>query len=374
MDIEKLTELIDLVYAAALDVQIWPHVLESMAAFFDCSSSAMRIIDTGDFHIICEISSGSKSTHATAYTEHFAVMAPHLDKLKMGGAATERIFVVDGHEVTHLSLPDDHIEQQEGDCLSGFVFRVADRIVHIALESEGVGRNPDFSESLSLLVPHLHRAFLVSKETSELKFRMNSMEQALNHFSSGVIFVNGEGEAVFLNRRAREIVATMYGLHMVAGQIVCATSQSTQQLRQIIAEAIEQGEKGGNVIGAMRVSGFNDAKIDMSIVAVPLHPNIRSLAANGSEIRAALLVGSPSFASGVNPETLQLLYNLTGAEARLSIGLAMGKSLANYCEESGISVGTARGYLKQVFQKTVTNRQTELISLLRSIPFYLEEA
>jgi len=370
MEVAKLIELIDLIYAAALDMDIWPYVLEALAGYFGCTSSAMRITDTEDFHVVCDLSSGSNDTHAAAFAEHFATTAPYLEVMKVNGADAERVFVVDGDRVTHLALPDEYIERQNDDCISGFVFQVTDRIVHIALRFDNGQERPGFSEPLSLLVPHLHRAFLVLKETTELKFRMNSLEQAMDHFSSGVIFIGRDGRAVFLNRRARHVVATMRGLHMVAAELKCSTAQCTQQLRQMIATAIEQGQNGGNRIGAMTMPGFNDEDIEMSIVAVPLHPSIRSMAANGSEIYASLLIGSPSFASGLNPETLQLLYNLTGAEARLAIGLAAGQNLARYCEENGIAIGTARGYLKQVFQKTGTNRQAQLTGLLHSIPFY----
>lgn len=65
---------------------------------------------------------------------------------------------------------------------------------------------------------------------------------------------------------------------------------------------------------------------------------------------------------------LQLLYGLTNAEARLAACIADGYSLEQCRENIGVTLATARSYLKQVFQKTETRRQAELVGLIKGIP------
>ncbi|KAB1070514.1 helix-turn-helix transcriptional regulator [Methylobacterium planeticum] len=55
------------------------------------------------------------------------------------------------------------------------------------------------------------------------------------------------------------------------------------------------------------------------------------------------------------------VFGLTGAEARLLIGLVEGRSLAAFAAGSGISVQTARFPLKRVFDKTGARRRSDLI-------------
>ena len=57
-------------------------------------------------------------------------------------------------------------------------------------------------------------------------------------------------------------------------------------------------------------------------------------------------------------------FRLTPAEARLCRALADGLSLADYCEKYRVSAHTARDALKDVFDKTSTRRQVDLLRLI----------
>jgi DNA-binding CsgD family transcriptional regulator len=58
---------------------------------------------------------------------------------------------------------------------------------------------------------------------------------------------------------------------------------------------------------------------------------------------------------------LQSCFALTPAQARLATLLFNGKTVKEAARDLGITEGTARQYLKTVFQKTGTNRQIDLI-------------
>lgn len=57
-------------------------------------------------------------------------------------------------------------------------------------------------------------------------------------------------------------------------------------------------------------------------------------------------------------------YGLTRAEARLAAALADTLDLARAAETIGISIHTARTYVKRIFQKTETTGQPDLVRLL----------
>lgn len=67
------------------------------------------------------------------------------------------------------------------------------------------------------------------------------------------------------------------------------------------------------------------------------------------------------------PEILQSLYALTPAEARLSVALATRGTLARAAEANGITLGTARQYLKRVFGKVAVETQAALIARVTSL-------
>ena len=63
-------------------------------------------------------------------------------------------------------------------------------------------------------------------------------------------------------------------------------------------------------------------------------------------------------------ERLKQRYNLTPAEARLTHSLLTDGSLEKAAENNGVTISSARTYLKRVFAKTGTNKQAELIRKL----------
>lgn len=77
-----------------------------------------------------------------------------------------------------------------------------------------------------------------------------------------------------------------------------------------------------------------------------------------TKLGTSLMVPSPSILTG--------LFDLSPAEARLASALASGGVLKEISAEHGITVRTARSYLEQVFRKTGTRQQSELVALLKS--------
>jgi DNA-binding CsgD family transcriptional regulator len=79
---------------------------------------------------------------------------------------------------------------------------------------------------------------------------------------------------------------------------------------------------------------------------------------------AVLFIGDPEGGQVDATDVLEALYQLTSAEADLLRRLAEGRSLDQVAEERGVTISTVRSQLKQVFAKTDTNRQSELVHLV----------
>jgi len=83
---------------------------------------------------------------------------------------------------------------------------------------------------------------------------------------------------------------------------------------------------------------------------------------------AAIFISDPEDSVEISPEILSRLYDLTNAEARILNGLCQGKRLETLAEDLTVTVNTIRHHLKQVFRKTGTKRQSELIKLVLTGP------
>ena len=66
----------------------------------------------------------------------------------------------------------------------------------------------------------------------------------------------------------------------------------------------------------------------------------------------------------LNPVILQDLFGFTPAESRLATLLVNGKSVLECAEALGVRISTVREQLSNLFAKTQTSRQPELVSML----------
>jgi DNA-binding CsgD family transcriptional regulator len=69
---------------------------------------------------------------------------------------------------------------------------------------------------------------------------------------------------------------------------------------------------------------------------------------------------------------LRAEFGLTKAEARLALYLAAGVSLPSMAKAFDVKLTTIRSQLQQIFGKTGTTRQAELVALLLSHGYVIE--
>ena len=83
---------------------------------------------------------------------------------------------------------------------------------------------------------------------------------------------------------------------------------------------------------------------------------------------AIVFVGDPDRTTEMDPAQICQLYGLSRAEARVVALLASGYRLDLVAETLGVTYDTVRKHLKQVFSKTGTDRQAELVRLMVTGP------
>jgi len=186
---------------------------------------------------------------------------------------------------------------------------------------------------------------------------------ALNKLPMGVVIVTASARVVFVNRNATDIIAQKDGITVDAQTVLrLDRADETRDLH---------GFEGG-VLSVSRPSCLRS----FSALVVPLNPDQQIREEGG----AAVFLTDPEHHNEPPTAILTRLYGLTEAEARLLQALLIGKKLETVAEDNSVSLNTVRTHLKQVFRKTGTNRQPELISLvlnssayMASIPVKVEE-
>ena len=212
-------------------------------------------------------------------------------------------------------------------------------------------------------------AIKARKETGEDHLAGNMI---LDHISTAIIVVSGKGRVVFLNQAAAEFIGD--GLSIGHDNVLRAgNSNDTNQLLyfcDILSKLNgndEVDDPGVFAISLKRPEGNSELNLVFSIV--PSDPEGDHGKTGGGDGQNVVIFVSDTALQTVAPQAvIARLLDLSRTESELAQRLSAGQRLQDIAESMGVTVSTARTYLKRVLQKTGTNRQVDLVRLILSIP------
>jgi DNA-binding CsgD family transcriptional regulator len=213
----------------------------------------------------------------------------------------------------------------------------------------------------NLLVPHLARAYRLHRRLGGAQHERLAMAEVMNRLALGVVLVDSDRHPIVSNRTADRLIALNDGLLRSTDRLRTKSPRDHAVLQRLLGEAIagaREGHRGNHVMAISRPSG----KRAFPVVIAPLLEGEPGDAAEDAVV--SVIIGDPEAMQTINPEVLRTFYDLTPAEAELVSLLAGGASLEGAAKRRGVTINTVRSQLKNVFAKTETNRQGELIRLV----------
>lgn len=177
---------------------------------------------------------------------------------------------------------------------------------------------------------------------------------ALDSLAYGVIVLDPAGRVEFMNATAAGMLSKKDGL-WIAPDGTCRgiNANDTHRFKEAVRGALENDEA--------------------TLVAIERKHSVRPLSVtlgrmdNGRDGMAGnvlVIITDPELSVEPDIDSLCHLFGFTRSEARLVRALVSGISLEDAADESGITVSTARSYLKLIFSKAGVNRQAELVQLV----------
>jgi CheY-like chemotaxis protein/DNA-binding CsgD family transcriptional regulator len=181
---------------------------------------------------------------------------------------------------------------------------------------------------------------------------------AFDSFLVGVVVVDESGNVRLMNKEAERILGEQDGISVVGGILKGAAPKQNALLHEGLRKAFVE-EFLDEIVSFPRQSGGRPYLV--------LIPGQRFSPDEKPEAVVLLLIDTEQ-RTKVSGDTLVRLYNLTPAETRVALMLIDGKRLDQIAEECEIAQTTAVFHLKNLFRKTDTNRQADLIRVLLSVP------
>jgi DNA-binding CsgD family transcriptional regulator len=229
-------------------------------------------------------------------------------------------------------------------------------------------RAPGFGASsirrFRMLAPHVVRASQIQKRVIAIEGRIDAASHALAHVPYGLFALAADGHVLTMNPEAERILNARDGLTTRCG--VLAATAAPDRLRAAMSRAgslaASATTEHGEIVRIPRPSARRPYQVLMA--PVPAAPSERLLGFTGRPTVAIAIVCDPEASPLPTAAALCQLFSLTPALSRLAATLAAGKTLAEHAEEARITVGTARVQLKELFARTNTSRQAELVRVL----------
>ena len=366
VDDRRILDLIDEIYDAALDSRRWPKFIESLSEIFHCVGGALLQRDRHSAEMGFIEFGGLDAATRSAYQRYYSARSVWMPAAfaRSGELAIGHELAPDKRSFERSEFYNDWLRPQGVyDAIGGVIERSADSLTVVTvLRAERAGLVTEAEQQVfARLMPHVRRAIEIHRRLYGAQLQRDGALQALDALRIGMVLTDRAGRALFANRMAEKILSHGDGLALVRGQLRAARSQDSQRLAALIQGAAKTGcglgQEPGGILSLPTSTG-----VALSVLVSPC-PCLGLL-----DPAALVFLGMPARSLPLEERFVARRYGLTRAEAKLLQALVDGKRLTDYAEGAGITLNTAKTHLKQIFAKTGSRRQSDLIRLILADP------
>jgi len=376
MRLDDLSETIDLAYAVAEGGADWDQLLRRVAEATHSRGSAYLHVDVASGALLDHREYGIPSEGWGDYSAHFVYIDPrvaHALERPRQALLTDYDFIDDRGMNRHAYYAD---------FLSQYDFRYY-AAVRLGIYPSTLGAlnlqrspregHPDRAHGTFLLAlkPHLERVQRLIDCALGRDLRIGAAQTALDRTRHAVLIVDGDRAIELANEAARALLSAGDGLVATDRRRRLAAAHRADRRRLAAAVADACAVSGGrNALAGSGVLALRRPRHAEPLVlqVLPIGRTVGSpLPGAGARPLAAILAARPEARARPPTDLLRVAFELTPQEARVVQRMARGEAPAAIAERLGITRETLRGYLKQIYAKTGTGRQAELVSKVLSL-------
>ena len=365
--------LIGSIYDCALEPDLWPATLQRMCEAFGGHSAGIVLLDF--------VGAGDRLVRdwgpTTTWAERMggvldSVKRIHRQFLGMRGARLDEPII----------LPRDLAPQVNVFSTPFYQEWAQPQRIHQVMEAVALSETTRlglfcitrqdhmgvFSDDLISLMrdlaPHIRRAITISDLLDLRTVERQAFSAVIDSITTGICIVGAGGEILHANTAAKAMFENKLPIRSDNGRLRVPDKTATAELLRAIAAAQEEeAHIGSNGIGV--ALGGTDGRHSVAHVLPLARGDVRTRLV--PQALAAVFVNEDGPASFVNLDAIARSFEFTASETRLTHELVMGRTLAEAAAALGVVESTVKTHLQNVFFKTGTSRQVDLITLLHRL-------
>ena len=383
---DRFSTTVQAIHAAALQPEGWPQALAHIAALHGAPKALaftpLTHPDDGGFVLAHAIPQSFLQEWAERYLPHdlWTTQARDRGLLHDGHVLLGEDLVPDAQLVQSVFYREFLVRLDIRRLCSGVVF--SGRMAGLPSTTCSVFRGCDgtpFTEAgrrlHALVTNHLSLALGAALRLRDAEFRLATSLQALDRLHGAVLLLGQRGNVLFANRTALALLARAHGLALRLGNpatdalgwlqagSACAQNALDAELHAVLARnpLLATHFAHGLVLPQPPPLG------DLVLHAVPLGEQGSELWCRLLQPGAMLFITDPQAVPALDPALLRRLYGISTAECRVAQQLLHGQTLQQAARHLHLGSNTVKTHLQQLFEKTRTHRQQQLMRLLMAV-------
>ena len=360
---ERLQDLIDLTYQAALEPELWARVFDGVAAALGADRAVLLSRPGGRSVTIASLKLDPVAVGA--YIDTYEAINPIQKRLDQRRREAPTVFTdqefLPKRDLIHSEFFSDFMRPTG---MNAFLLMQMKAPHTAALNVIRNPRSGDFDRPEihlgGVLQRPLARAYNMGLRLGAERRLNDGLASFVERQESALFLVSAAGEIAYASPSARAMLAAADGLTAAGRGLRASTADAHRRLVRLIGQAAspDAGTRRGGAIALPRPSG----KRPLTAMVTPARGEDVLTAPQGP--LALVSVVDPEAAEATPTERLRELFGFTAAEARVAAEVIAGHEPAAIADRLGLSLNTVRVQIIRIRAKTDTNRQGEFIALM----------
>jgi hypothetical protein len=366
----ELSSVIGDIYDAAIDPTLWKQALANICAYVGSYFASLfwHASTRPDAQVMYQFNDNPHYTQL--YFKKYVSMDPFFPASSFleAGVVHSANEVIPQAELVQTRFYKEWIEPQG----------IVDAIV-VNLEKSGTPRSSFFvirtdatyglvddamRERMAAIVPHLVRAVTIGRLFDKHKTIHQALTDTLDHVEAAVLPVGADGAIIFTNEAAKQMLDERTLLRKNGDAPHAMTSEIDRALHDIFMSAKPEDASVGVRGFVMQLPSASPQSWFAHVL--PLTSGRRQQTGHNLNAAAAVFIRKAAPNAPPPLEAIAKQYNLLPSETRVLAALKM-QGVKELAEVLGISQATVKTHLHNLFRKTGTNRQIELMKLVASL-------
>lgn len=364
-------KLLDLIYDAAIEQDLWQSILIKIA---DATDSTGGIVFGQTPSQVYFNYNGRLSEDCNR-----AYKARHLDNpwnRAMAGQPVGRVVLSDSVvplDVLRRTPFFDEVLKPQDTPHNTMIALAAKQDFVVAFNiCRGARQGPMDAERVHFiehLAPHMARSMHMAFRLHGYGALQRAEYRILDRLAMGVVLLDAHRRVLYANAAARHHSRDGGPLRLRHAGLSAVSQPHAQKLGELIRLALM-----GAPAGTMSTPQTTEASL-LTLLVTPLRGrDIGRFSDLGMRDAAVLIfIIDPANKHGLPEAWVRDAYGLTPAEAKVALAAGSGLPIPEVARQLGLSPNTVKTHLRKVFAKTATTRQAELARLMASLAMVDEQ-